>query len=72
MSGTINSQNNRFPILIHKAPLHDVMVGVQCAIHAPRNTWTIFFLVCSVLKVQLGLVGPYLTKIVNSSMLHIF
>jgi hypothetical protein len=48
------------------------MVGVQCAIHAPRNTWTIFFLVCSVLKVQLGLVGPYLTKIVNSSMLHIF
>jgi len=43
MSGAINSQNNRFLILIHKAPLHDVMVGVQYAIHAPTNTWTIFF-----------------------------
>jgi len=45
MSGVIISQNNRFPILTHRAPLHDVMVGVgvQCAIHAPRNTWTISF-----------------------------
>lgn len=67
MSGAINSQNNRFPILIHKAPLHDVMVGVQCAIHAPRNIWTTFFLVSSVLEVQLGLLGPYFTKTVNSS-----
>jgi hypothetical protein len=61
MSGATNSQNNRFPILVHKAPLHDVMAGVECAIHAPRNIWTIFFLVCSVLQVQLGLLGPYLT-----------
>lgn len=43
MSGAINNQNNRFPILIHKAPSHDFMVGVQCAINAPTNSWTIFF-----------------------------
>jgi len=42
MSGAINNQNNRFAILIHKAPSHNVMVGVQCATSTARTIGTIF------------------------------
>jgi hypothetical protein len=49
-------------MLIHKAPLHKVTVSVTCAMHAARNIRTIFFLVCSVLQVELGSLGPYFAK----------
>jgi hypothetical protein len=44
LSGFLNSQNNRFPLLIHEVPLHDVAVGVWCAISATTITGWIHFL----------------------------
>jgi hypothetical protein len=31
LSGCLNSQNKKFPLLIRKVPLHEIMVGVWCA-----------------------------------------
>jgi hypothetical protein len=43
LSGYVNSQNNRYwsaenPHSIHEVPLHDVKIGVWCAISAHRIT----------------------------------
>jgi hypothetical protein len=44
----VNSQSNRYwyaenYMFIHEVPLHDVMVGVWCAISASGIIWTIIF-----------------------------
>jgi hypothetical protein len=48
LSGYMNSQNNSYwsaenPHSIHEAPLHDVKIGVWCAISAHRIIGPVFF-----------------------------
>jgi hypothetical protein len=48
LSGCVNSQNNRYwrtenPHSIHEFPLHDVKIGVWCAINAHRIIGPVFF-----------------------------
>ena len=44
--GYVDSQKNAFPILIHEIPLHDVTVGVWCAVSGTRTSGKIFMSLC--------------------------
>jgi hypothetical protein len=48
VSGIVNAQNSRIwdtenPHVLHQRPLHDIKVGVWCAVSAQRVTGPIFF-----------------------------
>jgi hypothetical protein len=44
LSRNNKSPNNKFNTLMHQLPLHDVMVGVQCAVAVTRIVGSIVFL----------------------------
>ena len=48
LSGYVNSQNTRYwssenPHVIHKTPLHDLKIGVWCAVSGTRIAGPVFF-----------------------------